>query len=545
MALLQLLKVDDVLGGKPELETFKRGSDKVDLLLTLGLLAAGVTLFSLAWGQEDAVLCVPASCASHPTNTSCARKWEYQSSLCEDEVLSWPDANLPYLLPAVFLGLLGLPLYWGNPDCRSLFTSFHAIWENPPVQEEERRSLHLLLEQLRSGTVLSSHYALFHALGLLADLLSLLLLTLYSFHFADEDVSAAISSFLNSDSPTAKGLSSYFTVTKTTCNQGAFVCEQPLRSIYLWFCLASTILVGFKTVVNLRCLLFSLALPGFCGRRFLLYMAALTDSQGERLYTIQSNPVLVVLRSLLSILRRIFLLPLFRAAALCRMCCVRGQKKAQKSLSSGVSSLRRVVGHQNDPEEVEVAAYEEMEGLDQDDDSPDSKMESEWRKPRVSSKAQNWCDLFFILDILASSMDTCHVLVFLGRIDSHLHDLAQTEVDLEASVVDPELKQMTVRYKDGGVIEELLGLELSGEGGLRLVGWLETDQGVTWPLQEPGDCLVFPCPSQPVTVVAALFGRASQIAKMRPCPISLSQDVCRQRPWGRKGLLSLADALRK
>ena len=121
-----------------------------------------------------------------------------------------------------------------------------------------------------------------------------------------------------------------------------------LRSIYLWFCLASTLLVGFKTVVNLRCLLFSLALPGFCGRyanvckgmqrgidmkntitvegstamhsnaisgwagwillrklclliienkmlevskensrRFLLYMAALTDSQGERLYTIQ------------------------------------------------------------------------------------------------------------------------------------------------------------------------------------------------------------------------------------------------------------------
>ena len=67
-------------------------------------------------------------------------------------------------------------------------------------------------------------------------------------------------------------------------------------------------------------------------------------------------------------------------------------------------------------------------------------------------------------------MDPCHVLVFLGRVDSHLHDLAHTEVlftkpcpskpaqvDLEASVVDPELKQMTVRYKDGGIIEELLG----------------------------------------------------------------------------------------
>ena len=36
----------------------------------------------------------------------------------------------------------------------------------------------------------------------------------------------------------------------------------------------------------------------------------------------------------------------------------------------------------------------------------------------------------------------------------------------------------------------IAGLELSGEGGLRLVGWLETEQGVTWPLNEPGDCLV-------------------------------------------------------
>ena len=31
------------------------------------------------------------------------------------------------------------------------------------------------------------------------------------------------------------------------------------------------------------------------------------------------------------------------------------------------------------------------------------------------------------------------------------------KVDLEASVIDPELTQMTIRYKHGGVIEELLG----------------------------------------------------------------------------------------
>ena len=32
---------------------------------------------------------------------------------------------------------------------RTLFTSFHAIWETPPVEQEDKRNLHLLLEQLR------------------------------------------------------------------------------------------------------------------------------------------------------------------------------------------------------------------------------------------------------------------------------------------------------------------------------------------------------------------------------------------------------------
>ena len=180
--------------------------------------------------------------------------------------------------------------------------------------------------------MLSSHYALFHALGLLADLIrfaifpryllhgklelcykqttfgSLPLLTLYSFHFADEDVSAAISTFLNSDSPTAKVKQSFQKQSnKATAGPLLLLCcdkddlqpghlclraaaqvifyrwigattailvklgflvdfQLKSRSIYLWFCLASTVLVGFKTIVNLRCLLFSLALPGFCGR---------------------------------------------------------------------------------------------------------------------------------------------------------------------------------------------------------------------------------------------------------------------------------------
>ena len=88
------------------------------------------------------------------------------------------------------------------------------------------------------------------------------------------------------------------------------------------------------------------------------------------------------------------------------MCCVQSKRTAQKSLSYGVSNVRRMAGHQNDTADKDVAGYEEMEGVDDDEDSLDSKteiaQEEEWGKPRVSSKAQNWCDLFFILDILAS-----------------------------------------------------------------------------------------------------------------------------------------------
>ena len=126
----------------------------------------------------------------------------------------------------------------------------------------------------------------------------------------------------------------------------------PYRNIYLWFCLTSTLIVGLKTFVNLRCLLFSLGIPGFCGRwqsylsssgsntflgdsffTWLLWRTLKVDGCTQSRWNIiplilwkifnsdfeQSNPVLVVVRSLLSILRRIFIVPLLRAAALCRL----------------------------------------------------------------------------------------------------------------------------------------------------------------------------------------------------------------------------------
>ena len=56
--------------------------------------------------------------------------------------------------------------------------------------------------------------------------------------------------------------------------------------------------------------------------------------------------------------------------------------------------------------------------------------------PATISRPSLFCQFGFILVVLQSLL---------------------LKVDLDASVVDPELKQMTIRYKHGGVIEELLG----------------------------------------------------------------------------------------
>ena len=140
----------------------------------------------------------------------------------------------------------------------------------------------------RSGTVLSSHYALFHSLGLLADILRFIrwnknfvisacfvwqslpsdsiffpLCRWGRGYFSRQLLGPWVSNCTGCNSlafeilqyttqkckvcvqslghynilshkrlPTmliSQGLSSYFTLTKTTCNSATFVCEQPLR----------------------------------------------------------------------------------------------------------------------------------------------------------------------------------------------------------------------------------------------------------------------------------------------------------------------------
>merc|ERR1719233_1390582 len=173
-----------------------------------------------------------------------------------DRSVSAPDTNFHYLLllaSALFFGLLCSPIFYGNPVCTELFSSFSSIWKvksNDPVTKdvEWRRKMHLILDQLKSSTTLTRYYALYHGLGLLIDGTSLLLVSLYTLHFFDFSL------------PTF-----YFAITKTEDDN--FVCDMPNKNLFQWFGIAATLVLLIKTFNRLLCLGFAAAFPGLFGRK--------------------------------------------------------------------------------------------------------------------------------------------------------------------------------------------------------------------------------------------------------------------------------------
>ena len=81
-------------------------------------------------------------------------------------------------------------------------------------------------------------------------------------------------------------------------------------------------------------------------------------------------------------------------------------------------------------------------------------------KPKQPDFAQNWCDLFFILDILASNVDPCDVLVFLSKVDDHIPDLEEKKIDGENSFFEISSNSLSIAFLDGGIIESLLGTDI-------------------------------------------------------------------------------------
>ena len=230
----------------------------------------------LLTGFSSPLVCVPIGCLSSGTSTSCALDWTYQSSICSTESQSLPAAHFHYLLLGLALSMIGLltvPIYWGNSVtkvcnvillilmlssvCQELFDNFYYIWAKLKNGDEEckdvewKRRMHFVLDQLKSGRTLSTRYALYHGLALLLDTLALTLISVYSLSFVNIDPL-----HLGSDG---------------VCGHGTFSCSNPNKVMFAWFGLLSCLIISVKIVVNLKCLLFCLGMPGLFGRNFLIY----------------------------------------------------------------------------------------------------------------------------------------------------------------------------------------------------------------------------------------------------------------------------------
>ena len=254
--------------------------------------------------------CVPAACNgdSGNANPNCALDYRYQSGLCRAEVLSAPDAGFHYLLVVLALSLIGLltvPIYWGSTASRELFDNFYYIWAKLKNGDEEckdtewKRRMHFVLDQLKNSKSLSTRYALYHGLALLLDLVALTVVVLFTLNFTEYGLDNNLpsldvdggshngttwSSLFKSSTPVAGGLANS---AKAKCSGGQFVCDIPNRNLFKWFGVLTSLVLVVKALVNAKCLLFSLGLPGLFGRNFLIYADQLNDNTGEPIYHIQ------------------------------------------------------------------------------------------------------------------------------------------------------------------------------------------------------------------------------------------------------------------
>ena len=291
------------------------------------------------------------------SNPSCALDWAYQNSQCKNDVLSTPDSSFHYLLVGLSLvltGLLTIPIYWGSVKTKELFDNFYYIWAKLKNGDEEckdvewRRRMNFVLDQLKTSNTLTTRYALYHGLAVVSDLIALTLVLLYTLNFTvfglNSDLpplelgdgahnSTTWSSLFRSQPQVIEP--SFANSFRAKCAGGSFICDIPNRDLFKWFGILTSCLLVVKLVINVKCLLFSLGIPGLFGRHFLIYADQLNDNFGEKIYNIQINPVIVLLQTVGVFLRLVFIAPLQWTIAFCNFYFQRhGPKDIIKRLSA-------------------------------------------------------------------------------------------------------------------------------------------------------------------------------------------------------------------
>ena len=143
-------------------------------------------------------------------------------------------------------------------------------------------------------------YAIYHGLALLLDTISLIIVFIFTLSFTD------------------LGLDPLGLSTSDKCAYDTFTCYNPNKNLMKWFGLVTCLTLFTKAVVNLKCLLFCLGMPGLFGRNFLIYADNLQDNFDKKIFTIATNPLLVLLKTLFVVLKLVFVLPFQRLYAFCK-----------------------------------------------------------------------------------------------------------------------------------------------------------------------------------------------------------------------------------
>jgi len=539
-----LMNLPELLGFRSELQVMKRWGDKVDAGIAALLAFLGVLLYSASFSGPK-LACVPMECPADPLNPNCALDWSHQSRLCEQELLSYPDATFHLLLllkAALFLSVLVLPIFYGNKAVTDQFTSISSLWKlrsNSPVtgQVEWRRRMQLVLRQLQSSTLLTRHYSLYHALGLGLDSISLTISLLYSLHFLDYHLPEA--SFTQGElgeGPELLGLSSFFQPGNTECQNGTFHCEMPKLPIYKAFGLVGSVFLTAKVVNRLYCLGFSLGIPGLFGRNVLLHCSRLTDINRDPVYNIESRPAPALLVIFSNLTKLLFIAPLRSLASFLDFYFYDAECKTAITLAAddeGIFEDDDTIEGESAFLAAATAAEivqkkkggEKTTATTSTSSSSTTTSTSSTGRLRKREELGNWADLFFVLDVMSGSIDVCEILVFISKTDPLVRQLEEKRVDSGKSFLDSYDHKLTILFTDVGSLEQLLEHEV--EGGLEVRGWLEGPRGRVEGDQNKEDrSLTFSVDfGSSYELVSAVFARGRQLVRLPSYKVSLPSEI--------------------
>ena len=86
----------------------------------------------------------------------------------------------------------------------------------------------------------------------------------------------------------------------------------------------------------------------------------------------------------------------------------------------------------------------------------EKKVEAKPATPLYSRPAQNWSDLFFILDSLSYNIDMCDIILFMTKI-CPVSGLENKKVNVDISYLDTTSNTLIISHTEAGVLENLLG----------------------------------------------------------------------------------------